>query len=183
MFQGWLCLEWYSPFDCLTFQDTLLLQWSHCPPKARRKTPTPPGPEKMRSPAMGGNMSQPRFVPRKMKLFPLPLRSTLLASQEYPGEESRFMSGCLDAVCEIVFEGPSKSALEKLGTKEHLMQLAWTWKTRRWQFRRREPLKPNRHKLPREGYPQHTWVLIVLLLMVHIISLPNVCGKNDNGWR
>ena len=31
-------------------------------------------------------MSQPRLVPRKMKLFPFPVRSTWLANQEYPGE-------------------------------------------------------------------------------------------------
>ena len=61
-----------------------------CLPKASRKTPTPPGPEKMMSPAIGGKMSQPMFVPRKMKLLLFPVRSTWLASQEYPGEKNRF---------------------------------------------------------------------------------------------
>ena len=56
-------------------------------PKARRKTPTPPGPEKMMSPAIGGKMSQPKFVPRKMKLLLFPVRSTWLASQEYPDQK------------------------------------------------------------------------------------------------
>ena len=68
----------------LFFGDNIFL------PKASRKTPTAPGPEKMMSPAMGGKMSQPMFVPRKMKLLLFPVRSTWLASQEYPGEKNRF---------------------------------------------------------------------------------------------